>query len=165
MDICFDEQKKEFPCLICNLETSNFSVALLALFFFFLSSPPLLKGWQCDPWTIMNSDLSTEMADSALAIGDNNDKRYPWAFVHMNIVAEAWVQNIDNAEKKNKYLAHNGSFKWHAINYVWQRTSILLCLWMPLILKDLVEGLWSLTYNTSHFNNGMTHIVWVQAHS
>lgn len=47
----------------------------------------------------MNSDLSTEMADSALAVENNNNKRYPWAFVYMNIVAEAWAQNINNAGK------------------------------------------------------------------
>ena len=48
----------------------------------------------------MNSDLSTEMADSALAIGNNNNKRYPWAFVNMKMVAEARVQNINNAGKQ-----------------------------------------------------------------
>lgn len=47
----------------------------------------------------MNSDLSTEMADSALAVENNNNKRYPWAFVYMNIVAEACAQNINNAGK------------------------------------------------------------------
>lgn len=45
----------------------------------------------------MNSDLSTEMADSASAIGNNNNKRYPWAFAYMKIVTEARVQNINNA--------------------------------------------------------------------
>lgn len=39
------------------------------------------------------------MADSALAVENNNNKRYPWAFVYMNIVAEAWAQNINNAGK------------------------------------------------------------------
>lgn len=45
----------------------------------------------------MNSDLSREMADSALAVGNNKNKRYPWAFVYMNIVAKALVQNINHA--------------------------------------------------------------------
>ena len=29
------------------------------------------------------------MADSAVAIENTNNKRYPWAFVYMEIVAEA----------------------------------------------------------------------------
>lgn len=44
----------------------------------------------------MNSDLSKERADSALAAGNNNNKRYPWAFVYMNIVTRALVQDINN---------------------------------------------------------------------
>lgn len=40
------------------------------------------------------------MADSALAIGSDNNKRYPWAFVYMKMVAEARVQNINNAGKQ-----------------------------------------------------------------
>lgn len=61
------------------------------------SSPPLVEGWQRDTWELMNSDLSTETADSALAVGNNKNKRYPWAFVYMNIVAKALVQNINHA--------------------------------------------------------------------
>lgn len=124
MDSSFDKvhtMQKHF-CPVFSTTTSNSSVALLSFFLSFFpfspcpqSSPSLLKGWQRDPWEIMNSDLSTEMADSALAIGNNNNKRYPWAFVNMNTVAEAWVQNINNAGRENKYCAHNGSFKWHAI--------------------------------------------------
>lgn len=48
----------------------------------------------------MNSDISGERADSALALGNSNNKRYPWAFVCMNIVTRALVQNINNAGKK-----------------------------------------------------------------
>lgn len=47
----------------------------------------------------MNSDLSIEMAESALAIGDNNNKRYPWDFVYTSTVAGTQVQTISNAEK------------------------------------------------------------------
>lgn len=39
------------------------------------------------------------MADSALAFENTNNKRYPWAFVYMEIVAEAQVQDINNAGK------------------------------------------------------------------
>lgn len=150
MDSSFDKvhtMQKHF-CPVSSTTTSNSSVAPLLSFFlsFFpfspcpQSSPSLLKGWQRDPWEIMNSDLSTEMADSALAIGNNNNKRYPWAFVNMNTVAEAWVQNINNAGRENKYCAHNGSFKWHAIKKsVCQTNTIKL----HLTLKILRKCLWA----------------------
>lgn len=81
----------------------------------------------------MNSDISGEKADSALALGNGNNKRYPWAFVCMNIVTRALVQNINNAGKGGggetniwRTMAHS---KGRGINYVCRRNSAGLCLW------------------------------------
>lgn len=64
-------------------------------------------------------------------------------------------------ERENKYLAHNGSFKWRAINYVCQTTSVILYLWMLFISKDLLRGLWiSTAAPTAHwfFQKWINHI-------
>lgn len=95
----------------------------------------------------MNSDTSGgKRADSAPALADGANKRSPRAFVCMNIVSGAPVQNINNAGggrgwtgggrqgRQNKYLAPTmGSFRWlcYQLCYVGETTSgpgsLLLC--------------------------------------
>lgn len=74
----------------------------------------------CDPWQLneFRHIRGKKRADSAPALGDAANKRSPRAFVCMNIVSGALVQNINNAggrgcrgatrEAKQISGAHNG---------------------------------------------------------
>lgn len=121
------------PYLVFSIKTSSVAFVLLFLFVFFYPALNIHLHYQMDGSVIleklMNSDLSTEMADSALAVGNNNNKRYPWAFVHMNIVAKALVQNINNGGKRKTNILHTmaPSNGVSSITFVRGRASCRVC--------------------------------------
>lgn len=99
----------------------------------------------------MNSELSTEIADSALAVVNNDDKRHPWACVYMKIVAEARVQNINNAGKGKQI-----SFTQWLIQMACYPLCLSGCVY---VFRKILWKVFEVLKLIFNFNDGMSQIV------